>query len=64
MFLKLVYHGKIKKIRFEESYKQLENLHQIVKDIFKLEKFNLYFFDVEGDKIFIDDCHDLEYFID
>ena len=48
----------------QDRYKNLDSFKDLVKEVTKLDKFNIHFFDQEEDKIFISDSHDLEYFID
>lgn len=65
-FLKITYETKTKKIMFKAEYKEYDNLMETVRDItgLKNNEMKISFFDIENDKIFIDDCHDLEYFFE
>lgn len=65
-FLKITYEGNTKKIMFKPEYRTFENLINTVKDItgLKSEEIQVFFSDIENDTIFIEDCHDLEYFFE
>lgn len=64
MFLKLKYKDTVKKIKFVEKYQEISKIHDLIKESLSIDQFRIYFIDCEDEQIFIDDKHDLEYFID
>lgn len=66
MFLKINFQDKMKKVKFQDKYLDLDEFKDFIEDLTKCKYENLevFFLDSEDDKIKIQDIHDLEYFVD
>ncbi len=66
MFLKISFKNKTKKVKFLPLYKDIKEMNKLIKDITGLpsENVEFFFFDVENEKISLQDSHDIEYFMD
>lgn len=64
--IRIEYNQKIKKIMLKEEHKNLQNFNTIISEVSQLNpsNYNMFFFDVEEDKIQIEDQHDLDYFLE
>lgn len=64
MFIvKLVFQNTIKKIKFLDEYKDPSLFKNVIREITNFEKFKMSFVDEENEEIFLEDAHDLEYFM-
>lgn len=65
MFLKITYQNNVKKVKLPKENQNIDKFLDYVGDVISQPKEDLKisFKDSEGDKIIIEDAHDLEYFI-
>ena len=64
MFIvKLAYDDNIKKIKFQDEYRDINVLKKVVQDITRYENFTMSFVDLENEKLYLEDNHDMEYFL-
>lgn len=65
MFLKLVYKDQTKKINFTDDLKNLEKLHNLIRNIkaWNVKDFTLSFEDQENETVELHDNHDMDYFL-
>ena len=66
MFLKVNYKNTMKKVKFRSEYENLEKFREFLSNLTKIksEDLKIHFFDSEKDQVFIEDIHDLEYFLE
>lgn len=64
MFIvKLVFNNTIKKIKFLDEYKDPNLFKSVIREITNFGNFKMSFIDEENEEIFLEDAHDLEYFM-
>ena len=64
MFLKINSNNKVKKVIYPQDIKSIAKFIEFVSDVLKKypDTFTVYYMDNDGEKIFLKDDHDLDYF--